>query len=81
MNVRAHIYKPLLSGNAISAQLVWQQLPKPIIPTTYDIRIYTADSSMEMISLCVCVWVSACVCVCLCECVSVSITVCVFTCL
>ena len=65
MNVRAHVYKPLLNGDSITAQLIWQQLPQA---TSYDIRIFTADSSMEMIAVCVCVCICIYVCVCLCFC-------------
>ena len=53
MNVRVHVYKPLLNGDSITAQLIWQPLPQA---TSYDIRIFTADSSMEMIAVCVCVY-------------------------
>ena len=51
-NVRVHVYKPLLNGDSITAQLIWQPLPQA---TSYDIRIFTADSSMDMIAVCVCV--------------------------
>ena len=65
-NVRAHVYKPLLNGDSITAQLIWQQLSQQITPTSYDIRIFTADSSMEMIAVCIimCMYVCMCVCVC-----------------
>ena len=63
MNVRAHVYKPLLNGDSITAQLIWQQLPQA---TSYDIRIFTADSSMEIIVVCVCVRVYICIYVCMC---------------
>ena len=62
-NVRAHVYKPLLNGDSITAQLIWQQLPQA---TSYDIRIFTADSSMEIIAVCVCVHVYICIYVCMC---------------
>ena len=56
MNVRAHVYKPLLNGDSITAQLIWQPLQLEITPSSYDIRIFTADSSMEMIAVCTCVY-------------------------
>ena len=52
MNVRAHVYKPLLNGDSITAQLIWQPLSQA---TSYDIIIFTADSSMDMNAVCVCV--------------------------
>ena len=55
MNVRAHVYKPLLNGDSITAQLIWQPLQLEITPSSYDIIIFTADSSMEMIAVCTCV--------------------------
>ena len=58
MNVRAHVYKPLLNGDSITAQLIWQQLSQA---ASYDIRIFTADSSMEMIAVCVCVCIHICI--------------------
>ena len=69
MNVRAHVYKPLLNGDSITAQLIWQQLSQA---TSYDIRIFTADSSMEMIAVCVCV------CICMYDCVCVCMYVCMY---
>ena len=69
MNVRVHVYKPLLNGDSITAQLIWQLLPQA---TSYDIRIFTADSSMEMIAVCVCVCACTCDCVCICVCVCIN---------
>ena len=81
MNVRAHVYKPLLNGGSITVQLIWQQLPQA---TSYDIRIFTADSSMEMIAVCICVCICmcdcVCVCICMCDCVCACVCVCVLTC-
>ena len=72
MNVRAHVYKPLLNGDSITAQLIWQQLP---LATSYDIRIFTADSSMEMIAVCVCVYICMCDCVCVCVCINMTTSI------
>ena len=52
-NLRAHVYKPLLNGDSITAQLIWQLLPQA---ASYDIIIFTADSSMDMIAVCVSVY-------------------------
>ena len=61
MNVRAHVYKPLLNGESITAQLIWQPLQLEITPSSYDIRIFTADSSMHTIAVCLCVCIRICV--------------------
>ena len=62
MNVRVHVYKPLLNGDSITAQLIWQPLQLEVAPSSYDIRIFTADSSMEMIAVCVmCVYSYMCI--------------------
>ena len=58
MNVRVHVYKPLLNGDSVTALLIWQPLPQT---TSYDIRIFTADSSMHTIAVCLYVCIRICV--------------------